>query len=67
MNKRRGFPRSCTCEQCGEIATVIAWIPKERITNPLTGFDESKTNLLNCSIECPKCGRRSQQIEYYFR
>jgi hypothetical protein len=61
------FPRSAKCEQCGQAAAVVAWVPSNKPWNEATGKDESKTNVVTCRIECLSCGTRLQKIEYAFK
>jgi hypothetical protein len=67
MSKRLAFPRSAKCDRCGQTAIVVAWVPSGQALNATTGADESKTDIVNCRIDCPHCGTHVQQVEYSFK
>ncbi len=64
MRNPTSFPRSAKCERCGQMAIVVAWVPSGKPANQTTGADESKTNVVTCRIDCPKCGTHVQAIEF---
>ena len=64
VNKPNPFPRWAKCDQCSQMAVVIAWVPSAKVANQTTGVDESKTNVVSCRINCPKCGTNVQAIKF---
>ena len=57
------FPRSLTCEVCGDTAIVRAYIPIYKEPPP-SGQLEPDLKAVTCTLDCAKCGVRNQVFEH---
>jgi hypothetical protein len=53
-------PELIKCDKCGRSVNVLSWSPVYEDTLALAELDDSKTLLLTCKIDCPRCGPRIQ-------
>jgi len=58
------FPRAATCNKCGRLALIVAWVPMTKDRNEATGTDNFKTDEINCRVDCSICGTRIQRMEF---
>lgn len=56
-------PEVTTCDACGRTVIVLSWSPVyEDAASQLIEVDDSHSLEISCTIDCPACGTRIQNV-----
>jgi hypothetical protein len=57
-------PELTTCEQCGRTVIVLSWERYQDDAAALMPLEDQGKLEIDCKIDCPVCGTRTQTVEF---